>query len=202
MVAATKSPTRLPVFDRFIDDLRVLWVREPDLQRRMEQAKPLMERLVMEPDLKAHSQRWPSTEGRKNLLLYVDPEHDFVINAVVRVPGRFGSVHDHASAWVLYGVLDGTESLERYKRLDDGSRPGYAEVELTSVTTGSQGKVDLVAPYDIHAEQGGPTRSAAMILRSQRLGEGTVLQHQYDPAAKTIVERYGPAQIPYELTVE
>ena len=62
--------------------------------------------------------------------------------------------------------------------------------------------VDLVPPHDIHAEQGGPTRSAAMILRSQRLGEGTVLQHQYDPKAKTITERYGPTQIPFELTVD
>jgi predicted metal-dependent enzyme (double-stranded beta helix superfamily) len=201
MVAATKSPARLPVFDKFIDELRALWAREPDMGRRMEQAKPLMEKLVMEPSLKAHSASWPSTEGRKNLRLYVDPEFDFCINAVVRVPGRLGSVHDHGPAWVVYGVLDGTESLERYRRLDDGAKPGYAEVEMTSVTTGSQGKVDLVPPYDIHAEQGGPTRSVAMILRSQPLGEGTVLQHQFDAEAKTITERYGPAQVPYELTV-
>src|SRR6516162_1419531 len=78
-----------------------------------------------------------STEGYKNLLLYVDPDHHFVINAVVRAPGRTGSVHDHADAWVLYGVLDGSESLERYERIDDGSRPGYAEVRLASVTTGT-----------------------------------------------------------------
>ena len=51
----------------------------------------------------------------KNLLLYVDPEHHFAINAVVRTPGRVGGVHDHADAWVLYGVLDGSESLERCK---------------------------------------------------------------------------------------
>jgi len=56
-----------------------------------------------------------------------------------------------------------------------------------------------VAPRAIHAEQGGPTRSVAIILRSQRLGEGTVLQHSYDPVAKTVVERYGPTQVPYEL---
>jgi predicted metal-dependent enzyme (double-stranded beta helix superfamily) len=203
MTATATAPaaTRLPVFDSFIADLRALWAREPDIKRRMEQAKPLLEKLVMEPSLKAHSQRWPSTEGRKNLLLYVDPDYEFAINAVVRVPGRTGSVHDHASAWVLYGVLDGTESLERYERTDDGSKPDYAEVKLASVTTGSQGKVDLVGPWEIHAEQGGPTRSAAMILRSQRLGEGTVLQHQFDLETGKILERYGPAQIPYELTV-
>ena len=195
------STARMPVLEQFIGDLRAIWAADSDNQRRMEKAKPLVERLVKDPDLKAHSAGWPSTEGRKNLLLYVDPDHHFVVNAVVRMPGRTGSVHDHADAWVLYGVLDGTESLERYDRVDDGSRPGYAELKLSSVTTGSQGKVDLVPPRAIHAEQGGPTRSVAIIVRTQRLGEATVLQHSYDPAAKTVVERYGPTQIPYDLAV-
>ena len=195
------SNGRLPVFQRFIADLRAIWAAEGEDARRMERAKPLLESFVKDADLKAHSAQWPSTEGRKNLLLYVDPDHGFVVNGVVRVPGRTGSVHDHAGAWVLYGVLDGTESLQRYTRIDDGSRPGHAEVRLASVTTGTQGKVDLVPPHAIHAEQGGPTRSVAIIVRSQRLGEGTVLQHMYDPKSKTVVEQYGPTQIPYDLLV-
>lgn len=191
---------RLPVFQRFIDDLRAIWAAESETQTRMEKARPLLETLVMNDELKAHSADWPSTEGGKNLLFYVDDELGFAINGVVRMPGRLGNVHDHANAWVLYGVLDGTESLERYDRVDDGSKPGYAEVKMSSVTTGSQGKVDLVPPYDIHAEQGGPTRSVAVILRSQRLGEGTVLQKGFDPKTNTVTERYGPTQIPYELS--
>src|SRR5579863_1989302 len=192
--------SRLPVFDKFIGELRAIWAAESDDGGRMQKAKPVLERLVNDQALKAHSAAWPSTEGRKNLLFYVDPDYHFVINGVVRVPGRTGSIHDHADAWVLYGLLDGSESLERYDRIDDGSRPGYAEVTLASVTTGTQGKVDLVPPRAIHAEQGGPTRSVAVILRSQRLGEGTVLQRAYDPKAKTVVERFGPTQVPYELT--
>jgi len=191
--------SRLPVIEQFITDLRAIWASEADNERRMARAKPLLELLLNDPDLKAHSATWPSTEGYKNLLLYVDPDHHFVINAVVRVPGRTGNVHDHADAWVLYGVLDGSERLERYERLDDGKRPGHAEVRLSSVTTGTQGKVDLVPPRAIHAEQGGPTRSVAIIVRSQRLGQGTVLQRRYDPAAKTVTEQYGPTQVPYEL---
>ena len=193
------ASARLPILETFIADLRDIWAAEADDQRRMERAKPLLERLVRDDRLKQHSARWPSTEGYRNLLLYVDPDHHFVINAVVRVPGRTGSVHDHAEAWVLYGVLDGTESLERYERIDDGSRPGYAEVHLSSVTTGAQGKVDLVPPRAIHAEQGGPTRSVAIIVRSQRLGEGTVLQHTYDTKTNTVIERFGPTQVPYDL---
>jgi predicted metal-dependent enzyme (double-stranded beta helix superfamily) len=190
----------VPVFAKFIEKLRAIWVAKGDIKSRMEAAKPLLEQLVKDDGLKAISATWPSTEGGKNLLLYVDPDHGFAINAVVRVPGRKGRPHDHGEAWVLYGVLDGTESLERYDRLDDGSKPGHAEIKLTSVTTGSQGKVDLVPPHDIHAEQGGDVRSVAIIIRSQMLG-GSNIQHGYNVAEKTVEERYGPRQIPYEVTM-
>jgi predicted metal-dependent enzyme (double-stranded beta helix superfamily) len=193
------ASTQVPVFAKFVDDLRAIWSAHPDIRSRMETAKPALERLVRDDGLKALSANWPSTEGGKNLLIYVDPDHGFAINAVVRVPGRKGRPHDHGEAWVLYGVLDGKESLERYNRIDDGSKPGYAEIKMTSVTTGSQGKVDLVPPHDIHAEQGGDARSVAIIVRSQKLG-GTNIQHGYNVAEKTVEERYGPRQIPYELT--
>jgi predicted metal-dependent enzyme (double-stranded beta helix superfamily) len=61
---------RLAVFDKFIAALRAIWAAERDDGARMAKAKPLLERLVMDPALKAHSAAWPSTEGRKNLLLY------------------------------------------------------------------------------------------------------------------------------------
>ncbi|HUB97463.1 MAG TPA: hypothetical protein VL993_16190 [Stellaceae bacterium] len=186
-------------FARFIADIRALWSREPDMARRMEQATPMLQRLVLDDALKESAARWPSTEGRRNLLLYVDDEHGFAVNAVVRAPGRKGGVHDHGHAWVLYALLDGTESLERYDRIDDGNHAGHARLRLSSVTTGTRGKVDLVPPFAIHAEQGGPARSVAIILRSQRLGEGTILQHSYDPAAGTVTEQFGPTQIPYDL---
>ena len=190
---------RLLVFERFIGDLQAIWDAEPENAHRMARAKPLLEQLVKDPGLRAHSAAWPSTEGYKNLLLYVDPERHFAINSVVRTPGRVGGVHDHADAWVLYGVLDGAERLERYERIDDATTPGRAELRLASVTSGKQGTVDLVPPHAIHAEQGGETRSVAIILRSQQLGEGTILQRAYDPKAGTVVERFGPTQVPYEL---
>ena len=82
------------------------------------------------PGHAGHSKDWPSTEGHKNLLLYEDPEYNFAVNAVVRKPNRFGSVHDHAHAWTAYGLLDGVEKLERFERLDDGCKEGYADVKL------------------------------------------------------------------------
>jgi len=63
---------------------------------------------------------------------------------------------------------------------------------------GTPGKVDLVPPFDIHAEQGGPTRSVAMILRSTKLG--SITQRQYDPVTGAVRAGPGPTQIPVELT--
>jgi hypothetical protein len=57
--------SHLPVFEKFIDDLRAAWSAEPDNGRRMDRAKPFLEALVKDSGLKAHSARWPSTEGRK-----------------------------------------------------------------------------------------------------------------------------------------
>lgn len=190
---------RLPAFDKFIRDLRSAWSELPDMEARMKKGQRLLEDLVKDSTLRAASKHWPSTEGRKNLLFYEDPDYGFAINGVVRVPGRKGSIHDHAHSWTAYGLLEGTESLERYRRLDDGSKEGYAKLELESVTEGNPGKVDLVPPFDAHAEQGGPMRSVAVILRSERVS-GKVLQGSYSIENNTVRRIDGPTNIPYEIT--
>jgi predicted metal-dependent enzyme (double-stranded beta helix superfamily) len=188
----------IPAFEKFIQNLRAAWAELPDMEARMRKGQQLLEELVKDPAMRETSRSWPSTEGRKNLLFHEDPECGFAINGVVRVPGRKGSIHDHAHAWTAYGVLDGTESLERFRRVDDRSKEGYAELELASVTEGNAGKVDLVPPFDIHAEQGGPTRSVAIILRSERVA-GKVLQGSYDKEKNTYRQIDGPTNIPYEV---
>lgn len=190
---------RLPAFEKFIQDLRAAWAELPNAEERMKKGQKLLEALINDPTVREASKGWPSTEGRKNLLFYEDSDFGFAVNGVVRVPGRKGSIHDHAHSWTAYGLLDGTESLERYRRLDDGSKEGYAKLALESVTEGKPGKVDLVPPFDAHAEQGGPTRSVAVILRSERVS-GKVLQGSYDVESNTVRRIDGPTNIPYEIT--
>ena len=190
---------QVPAFQTFIDALKVIWASNADDETRMTQAKPLLEALTQDSDLFEHSKGWPNTVGQ-NLLLYEDSEAGFVINAVVRPRGYKGGVHDHAHAWVLYGVLDGKESLERFERLDDGSTPGHAIIRMISSTEGSRGTVDIVPPFNIHAEQGGEGRSVAMIIRSQRL-VGRVLQNGFNLTTNTVVQRSGPEQVPFSIRV-
>jgi len=189
---------RLPVFEKFIQDVRTAWAELPDTEKRMKRVKFLLEGLVKDSAIREHSKHWPSTEGHKNLLLYEDPDYQFVVNAVVRTPGRDGRIHDHAHAWTAYGVLDGTERLERYRRIDQGEKTGYALIELESLTEGYPGKVDLVPPFAIHSEKGGPTRSVGVIVRSERL-VGRTLQGRYDGKTNEYNQSQGPTQVPFDL---
>ena len=193
-----QNTKRLPVFEKFIQDARAAWSDLPNDEARMKRIRFLLEKLVNDPAMRDHSKNWPSTEGHKNLLLYEDPDHGFVVNAVVRTPGRDGRIHDHAHAWTAYGVLDGTERLERYRRVDDGSKKNRALLQLESLTEGFPGKVDLVPPYAIHAEQGGPARSVAVIVRSERL-VGKTLQGRYDAKTDDFQQGQGPTQVPFEI---
>lgn len=194
--------TLLPAFSVFISELRAIWAEESDDARRMAAAKPVLERLVVEPTLQEHARRWPSTEGHKNLLLHDDQEFGFVVNAVVRTGPRSTppthDAHDHATAWVLYGLVEGSETLQRFDRLDDGSVEGHAEIRLRSADVGVAGQVDLVPPFDPHSEIPGARRSVAVIIRSEKL-VGIKLQGRYDMATSTRTEGMGPTQVPFEV---
>lgn len=180
------STPDIPSFGKFIAELRRIWREVPGDGARMRAAREPMRDLLADPAIGSASEAWPSTEGRRNLLFYEDPEHGFVINGVVREPGRRGGIHDHDHAWVLYGVLTGEETLERYARDEDRR-------------SGRPGTIDLVPPFDIHAEQGGPGRSVAVILRSARIA-GRGRQGSYDARTGECRRVEGPEQIPYRLT--
>jgi predicted metal-dependent enzyme (double-stranded beta helix superfamily) len=190
----------IPVFEKFIEDLRTAWATLPDIEARMKRGRDLLADLVKDETMRETCKRWPDTDGgRRNLLFYEDPDYGFAINGVVHSAERKGSIHDHAHSWTAYGILEGTETLERYRRVDDGSREGYAKLEIESITHGTPGKVDLVPPFDIHAEQGGPAKSYGLILRSERVA-GKVLQGSYNRESNSVRRIEGPTNIPYEIT--
>jgi predicted metal-dependent enzyme (double-stranded beta helix superfamily) len=191
------STNSFPAFERFIQQLRQVWASVSDIEARMKRAETLLQVMLADPEITAHSKQWPWIPGQ-NLLLYEDPDYHFVINATVRRPDSKGAVHDHGHSWTLYGLLDGTERIERYGRLDDGTRAGHAELKLVAEREMGAGGVDFVPPYAVHAERGGPQRSVAVIVRSERM-VGRFKQHIFDTDKNTVVEAWGPEQVPYEL---
>ena len=185
---------------RFIASTRALLTEEKDVERRWQKMAPLLREVLADPDLRTRSKDWPDcvpTDRAENLLFYEDPDYGFVINGLVKAPNRRTQIHDHAHNWTLYGVLEGNEIIKRYERLDDGSKPDYAEIRETGNFRVGPGDVDLVRPWLIHAEENGPGRTVAIIVRAEK--PGSFLQGRYDPVNKKYWQGYGPRQIPLKL---
>ncbi|MGB7949882.1 MAG: hypothetical protein WCH75_19535 [Candidatus Binatia bacterium] len=185
---------------RFIGSARQLHAEETDLAKRWEKMTPLLQELLADPSVREQSRGWPTcaqAERAQNLLFYEDPDYKFVINGLIKAPKSRTQIHDHAHNWTLYGVLDGTETIERYERVDDGSKPDYAEIRKTVDVQVGAGKIDLVPPYAIHAEESGAERTVAIIVRAEKAGG--FLQGRYDSVTKKYWQGYGPEQIPFEL---
>ena len=190
--------------DRFVSKTRELFAREPDLDKRWTALTPILAELLADPTVQEASRGWPdcvpANERAENLLFYEDPDFGFAINGLVKGDARQGArarIHDHAHIYTLYGVLDGHERIERYERLDDRSRPDYAEIRKTVDLHVGPGEIDLVRPYEIHTEVTVGERTVAVIIRSQKGGEFN--QGRYDPETNVYFESLGPFQTPAEM---
>jgi len=205
MEIQTQTGTHLEnALERFIRKTRELFSREQGLDKRWNALRPILAELLADPEVIAASKRWPDcvpSEGRaENLLFYEDPDYGFAINGLTKGDarqGRAARIHDHAHIYTLYGVLDGHERVVRYERLDDRSKPGYAEIRESSNVLVGPGEIDLVKPYEIHTEITVGERTVAVIIRSQKGGEFN--QGRYVPEKNEYYESLGPRQKPCEM---
>ena len=201
MVVETRTQNAL---DRFVSQTRELFASEPDLEKRWAALAPVLAELLADPTVIEASKSWPDcvpADGRaENLIFYEDPDYGFAVNGLTKGEARQGArarIHDHAHIYTLYGVLDGHERIERYDRLDDRSKPDYAEIALNSDVLVGPGEIDLVKPYEIHTEITVGERTVAIIIRSEK--SGGFNQGRYDPETNHYYESLGPRQTPVEM---
>jgi predicted metal-dependent enzyme (double-stranded beta helix superfamily) len=109
-------------------------------------AKPLLAQLVGDPDCieAQYKKRGATTYGR--YMLHRAPL--FNVTTVVWGPGDKAKAHNH-DTWGLVGVVENELQETRFRRRDDGSKEGYADLEITAVKRNSVGMVStLLAPED------------------------------------------------------
>ncbi|MBK19791.1 MAG: hypothetical protein CMM52_13235 [Rhodospirillaceae bacterium] len=193
----------LPAARKFVDRIRALYAQNLEADKLWAEIRVTMGPLLADPQLIESSKTWPLTvEGApkvKNLLFYEDPDYGFVFNATVRKAKSVTSVHDHGDVWTLYGLIEGHETMYRYKRTDDAPRnEGPAQIEQVSCHDIGPGDVDAVPPGAIHQEHGGPENSMAFIVRAQKAG--TFKQRTYDLETGDVRLNDGPTLIPHVLS--
>ena len=204
----TSGPNAL---ERFVSKTRDLFASEPNLDKRWSALRPILAELLADPEVREASKQWPvpgsvaSSEGRRggNLLFYEDPDYGFVVNGQIHEEGRRQSepkhAHDHGRIYTAYGLLEGHERIVLFERIDDKSKPEYAEVKKTADYIAAPGDIHLARPNDIHVEVNIGERTAAVIIRSKKDGIPSNLHGRYDLETHEYHESIGPRQIPAEM---
>jgi 3-mercaptopropionate dioxygenase len=132
--------------ENFIEDLDRITGTESSPQKIIGAAKPLLAKLVQQPDCipSEYKKRGAAAYGR--YMLHRAPL--FNISAVVWGPGDNAKAHNH-DTWGMVGVIENEIQETRFRRKDDGSRADYAELEVKGVLNNKAGMVScLISPND------------------------------------------------------
>ena len=185
---------------RIVNPTRDLYAQHRGEAERWSRIGDVLEAALADPNLQTAAHSWPKSHDRENnrytnLLLYEDPDFGFVVNGLVKDETGRTPVHDHGHAWVAYGLLEGNETVLRYREpASDGAATG---LELEEQISLSAGEVDLVPPWTFHAEQAETERTVAVMVRSTRVGK--FAHRRLNPVTGKIYDHPGPHQIPYSL---
>ena len=137
--------------ERFVEDLRAVALNYKDEQEILSRVKPLLLDLALSKEwvLPRHYEALQE-QGNGVSLLHEEPDHTLAIVAVSWLPGRETLPHNHGT-WAVVAGVDGPERNVFWRRLDDGTRAGHAELERVGEKVIGVGDV-LAMPTDtIHS---------------------------------------------------
>ena len=108
------------------------------------------------PDVKS------ATMFESEIVLYRDPERMFSVRLYLWGQGDYDPIHDHNS-WGVIGTALGTLDIINYRRLDDGSDQGHAELEECSRQFIPTGRTYSIYPLNKGIHQTGNANEPVII---------------------------------------
>jgi predicted metal-dependent enzyme (double-stranded beta helix superfamily) len=164
----------------------VLEAHGGDLPAAQREIVPLLQRLAREKDLLDIGLPRDSNHAVDGSWLYWDGEIGIF---TAKFPhGVVVPVHNHGT-WEIVGVYSGELDYRAYSRLDDGSREGYAELEIVEDRVLGPGDFSVVPvpPNDIH---GFRTDRGDMWMIGVVHGDFDEERLYFDPDRKSYVRRH------------
>lgn len=180
-----------PHIRALIEETRRLTTSIPDHAARVEALKPSFATLLSaegwlpdefaQPDDKSRM-----GDGIGQYALYRADDGSLCLFSLVVPVGASTPVHDHL-AWGVVGVYRGTQHETVYRRLDDGSDPSRADLEVTKEQALSPGECYALIPPtdDIHYVR---TTSETASISIHLLANDTacVWRHRFEPASGAV----------------
>ena len=169
---------------------------------RVEALKPAFARLLAAdgwlPDALAKpDEKSRMGDGIGQYALYRAEDGSLCLFSLVVPAGASTPVHDHL-AWGLVGVYRGEQDETVYRRLDDGSDPAHANLEVSKRQALQRGDCYPLLPPtdDIHYVQT-TSESASVSIHLLANDTACVWRHKFDPASGDVTPfRSGYANAP------
>lgn len=148
---------------------------ESEVMRRI---RPLLEKLLSNPSLPPEA--FASRKDRFAMnLIHMPKDEVFSIVGGVWEPGQTTPIHDHLT-WALIGVYSGEERESLYRRLDDGSNPKVAKLEMVKESANGNGHITVLGSAGIHRVDN-VSSDPAWSIHVYGRDIGNTERHSYDP---------------------
>ena len=137
--------------ESYVRDIRAIVASETDSSTITNRIKPLAKKLAAAPGwMKDEYRTADESQGFGVHLLHEEDNHDLAVFVLTWLPDRGTLPHNHLT-WAVVAGIEGEEYEVEWRRLDDGSKEGYAKLEKTGDATLRPGDVSACKPDAIHS---------------------------------------------------
>jgi predicted metal-dependent enzyme (double-stranded beta helix superfamily) len=175
-----------PVLRRFVEDFRNVVARAAGTPQLLDELRAPTERVLSDPSWIGEEFRRPVPGQIAAWAIYRSQDPDLCIFTMVVPPGEKTGVHNHLTdGWV--GLVQGGQIERMFRRVDDRSRPGHAELSLVSEDPVALGELTPLKYPDQDIHQIVTTSPAASVSLHILCNDlGTVERQMFDPVAATV----------------
>ncbi len=172
------------VISSLVADLKAATVGIDDPAEAIRRATPIIAKMASDLSwVKPEYYLCDEDQGFGITILNEEPDHSLLVEAICWLPGRGVAPHDHQTWGIVVGI-DGVEVNVDWNRRDDGSQPGFADLELAKETDVTRGVVCKFMPDDIHGVRNdGDVPSLS--LHVYGVTPATLDRSEFDPINKT-----------------
>lgn len=171
-----------PKAQLLIDELLALDLAGKEEVNCIEMVKPIVQKWAQRDDwLLPEYFHLDEGSREKNHLLYIGDDGHLFVDVITWNRSEFSPIHDHKT-WAVLGCINGIERSQYWKRLDDGSTPGYAKIEMVSEKVCHPGEVVAMTGKGLHC-----------VCNCSHATEPTISLHVYGfDLTKTGRQKYDP----------
>lgn len=172
---------------QYVNDLRRITAETEDEGEIFDRVGPLAQRLAGEDSWIEERFFAPDEEtGFSAFLLHEEEDHSLAVLAASWTPGMGVGPHDHGT-WAIVAGVRGFERNIRYKRLDDKSKPDYAELEIKEESVAGPGDLVCIRNGGIHSVRN-DSDDVTLSLHTYGHHVNYTIRYQYDLEARRASE--------------